>query len=234
MATKTKKGNEFGICKKLAAEMVGTAFLLIAVVGSGIMGERLAEGNVALALLVNSLATGAALVVLILIFAEVSGAHFNPAVTFVFRTSSGMDWRHTLLYISAQILGAILGVWVTHAMFGEPILMFSYQIRNSAGQFLGEFVATFGLILTLLRCSQIQSKAVPAAVGLYIMAAYWFTSSTSFANPAVTLARCLTDTFTGIRPLDVPPFILAQFLGGGTALFFFRRIQPNPGEIENR
>lgn len=205
--------------------MVGTGFLLIAVVGSGIMGERLAEGNVALALLVNSLATGAALVVLILIFAEVSGAHFNPVVTLALRSQSGMSWSNTFFYISLQILGAVLGVWITHAMFGEPILMISHYVRDGSGPFLGEFVATFGLILTILACCRNQPKAVPAAVGLYIMAAYWSTSSTSFANPAVTLGRCLTDTFSGIRPHDAPAFIVAQLLGGAAALLFFRWLQ---------
>lgn len=207
-------------------ETVGTALLLVAVVGSGIMGERLAGGNVAIALLANSLATGAALGVLILIFGEVSGAHFNPVVTLALRSGIGMPWAHAFLYIFFQILGAVVGVWIAHAMFGEPILTVSNHVRDGAPQLLGEFIATFGLLLTILSCSRNQPKVVPAAVGLYIMAAYWFTSSTSFANPAVTVARCLTDTFVGIRPDNAPGFIGAQFLGGLAAVLLFRWLAP--------
>ncbi|MBI2082439.1 MAG: aquaporin family protein [Deltaproteobacteria bacterium] len=213
--------------RKVIAEAIGTALLLTAVVGSGIMGERLAGGNVAIALLANSLATGAALVVLILIFGNVSGAHFNPAVTLVLGRRADMSWGQILYYIMAQVLGAMGGVWIAHLMFGEPILMVSTHARDGYHQIFGESVATFGLLLTILSCARDHPRAVPAAVGLYIMAAYWFTSSTSFANPAVTLARGLTDTFTGIRPEDIPGFIVAQFVGAFLAMSLFRFLSPN-------
>lgn len=219
--------NDTGILHKVIAEAIGTALLLTAVVGSGIMGEQLAGGNVAIALLANSLTTGAILVILILIFGEVSGAHFNPAVTLVLGRRNGLSWSQILYYVIAQVLGAIGGVWIAHAMFGEPILMISNHIREGVPQIFGEVVATFGLLLTLLSCVRNHPRVVPVAVGLYIMAAYWFTSSTSFANPAVTLARGLTDTFTGIRPQDIPGFIAAQFVGALSAMFLSRFLFPN-------
>lgn len=212
---------------KIVAELIGTSFLLIAVVGSGIMGERLAGGNVAVALLANSLATGAALVVLILTFGEVSGAHFNPAITLVFGRRDGMSWNQILYYIMAQVLGAIGGVWIAHLMFNEPVFVISHHVRDGYSQILGEFIATFGLLLTILSAVKNHPRAVPAAVGLYIMAAYWFTSSTSFANPAVTLARSLTDTFTGIRLQEVPGFIMAQFAGAFSAMLLCGFLFPN-------
>ncbi|MBI2067125.1 MAG: aquaporin family protein [Deltaproteobacteria bacterium] len=216
-----------GILRRVVAEAVGTALLLTAVVGSGIMGERLAGGNLAVVLLANSLATGATLVILILIFGEVSGAHFNPAVTLVLGRRANMSWGQILYYMIAQVLGAMGGVWIAHAMFGEPILMVSSHVREGYPQIFAESIATFGLLLTILSCVRNHPRAVPAAVGLYIMAAYWFTASTSFANPAVTLARGLTDTFTGIRPQDIPGFIVAQLIGAIFAMFLFRFLFPD-------
>ncbi|MBI4374040.1 MAG: aquaporin family protein [Deltaproteobacteria bacterium] len=212
--------------RKVIAEAVGTALLLTAIVGSGIMGERLAGGNMAIVLLANSLATGAALTVLILVFGDVSGAHFNPAVTLVLGRREGISSIQIFYYMLAQVLGAIGGVWIAHAMFGEPILMVSSHMREGYSQIFAESVATFGLLLTILGSVRNRPHVVPAAVGLYIMAAYWFTSSTSFANPAVTLARSLTDTFTGIRPQDVPGFIVAQLVGALLALFLSRFLFP--------
>jgi len=200
--------------RPLLAELVGTAFLLIAVVGSGIMDERLAGGNVAIALLANAIATGTALVALILTFAPISGAHFNPAVSL---TDSRLSWATATRYAVAQILGAFLGVLVAHLMFGVPVLEVSGHIRNGWPQGLSEVIATFGL-LTVIRASRPETSAF--AVGAYITAAYWFTSSTSFANPAVTMARTLTDTFAGIRPIDAPMFLLAQGIGALAATIF--------------
>ncbi len=208
------------------AEAVGSAMLLAAVVGSGIMGERLAGGNVAVALLANTLATGAALVALILTFGPISGAHFNPAVTLADASQGGLSWRDVPGYIGAQIVGAIGGVWIAHGMFGERLLMLSTHARHGFAQMFSEFVATFGLLAVIWGCSRRRSAAVPFAVAAYITAAYWFTASTSFANPAVTLARALTDTFAGIAPPDVPGFVVAQLLGAATATMLFRWLVP--------
>jgi glycerol uptake facilitator-like aquaporin len=200
--------------------------LLATVVGSGIMAERLSGGNVALALLANTLATGAVLVALILTFGPISGAHFNPAVTVADASQGGLSWRDVPGYLIAQVGGAIVGVWTAHAMFEEPLFMLSRHQRSGPGQLLSEFVATFGLLAVIWGCSRRRSAAVPFAVGAYITAAYWFTASTSFANPAVTLARGLTDTFAGIRPVDIPGFILAQMLGAMMATVLFRWLVP--------
>jgi glycerol uptake facilitator-like aquaporin len=207
----------FDASRRLGAEALGTALLLAVVVGSGIMGERLAGGNDALALLANALATGAALVVLIVIFGPISGAHFNPAVTLTFAMRRELSWRLAAAYGAVQIVGAILGVFVAHAMFAEPILQVSTKLRDGPAQAFSEFVATFGLILTILATLRFRPAFTPMAVGLYITAAYWFTASTSFANPAVTLARSLSDTFAGIAPASAPAFIAAQVIGAGVA-----------------
>jgi len=205
----------FSLLARFTAEFVGTAFLLMAVVGSGIMGERLAGGNVAIALLANTIATGAALVALILTFGPVSGAHFNPAVSLADSWQRGMPWRETPGYVIAQVFGAYVGVVSAHAMFALPLLSASRHNRGGASQMFSEFVATFGLLSMIWGCSRLRTSVVPFAVGAYITAAYWFTASTSFANPAVTLARAATDTFSGIRPVDVPGFVVAELLGGG-------------------
>jgi glycerol uptake facilitator-like aquaporin len=207
--------------RRLAAEGVGTALLLAVVVGSGIMGERLAGGNVAVALLANAIATGTALVALILTFGPISGAHLNPVVTLSEASGGGFAWHEVPGYVLAQVTGAFAGVAGAHLMFGTPLFALSQHARAGVAQLWSEFVATFGLLATIRGCSGRRAEAVPFAVGAYIMAAYWFTASTSFANPAVTLARSVTDTFTGIRPLDVPGFIGAQILGGATATFLF-------------
>jgi glycerol uptake facilitator-like aquaporin len=198
------------LARRLFAEFLGTAFLLIAVVGSGIMGERLAGGNVALALLANSLATGGALVALILTFGPISGAHFNPAVSFAFAARGDFSWKDVPFYTAVQIAGAVLGVVAAHAMFGLPLLEFSVKARPGLPLMWAEFVATFGLLMVILAGIRFRPNAVPYAVATYITGAYWFTASTSFANPAVTIARALTNTFSGIRPDDVPGFLLAQ------------------------
>jgi glycerol uptake facilitator-like aquaporin len=196
------------------------------------MGERLSGGNVAIALLANTVATGAALVALIMTFASVSGAHFNPAVTLADAARSGVPFREALGYMVAQIAGAFLGVALAHVMFGEPVFMASTHERSGIAQFVAEFIATFGLLATIIGCSRARPSAVPFAVGAYITAAYWFTSSTSFANPAVTLARAATNTFSGIRPVDVPWFIVAQLAGVGAATAFFRWLLPVPHAVE--
>jgi glycerol uptake facilitator-like aquaporin len=211
---------------RIAAEFLGTAFLVAAVVGSGIMAERLANGNAALALLANTIATGAALVALILAFGPASGAHFNPAVSLADAMEGGLPWPETLPYVSAQVLGAIGGTITAHAMFGFPLISISRHIRGGPGQVLSEFVATFGLLSVIWGCSRSRSSVVPFAVGSYITAAYWFTASTSFANPAVTIARALSDTFAGIRPTDVPLFIAAQIVGAIGATLLFRWLIP--------
>lgn len=205
--------------RRLAAEALGTALLLVAVVGSGIMAERLSGGNVALALLANALATGAALVVLITIFGPISGAHFNPAVTllFVLRGETGVS--RALAYVVVQSVAAIMGVWLAHAMFAMPLLEISHKLREGPPQWLAEFVATFGLLATIAGASRFARASTPMLVGLYITAAYWFTASTSFANPAVTLARSLTDSFAGIAPQSVPAFIMAQLTAVFSACF---------------
>jgi glycerol uptake facilitator-like aquaporin len=215
------------LLRRVVAEFLGTAFLVAAVVGSGIMGERLAAGNVALALLANTVATGAALVVLILTFGPISGAHFNPVVTLADALEGGISWADTLPYIPAQIFGGISGAIIAHVMFGLPVVSLSQHARTGPPQWFSEFVATFGLLSVIWGCSRTRSSVVPFAVGTYITAAYWFTASTSFANPAVTIARCLSDTFAGIRPVDVPWFIFAQFLGGFAATMVFRWLVPN-------
>ena len=212
---------------RIASEFLGTMFLVAAVVGSGIMGDRLAGGNVAVALLANTLATGAALVALILTFGSISGAHFNPVVTLADALEGGIPWRETFPYILAQILGGISGAIISHLMFGLPIVSLSQHGRTGPSQWFSEFVATFGLLSVVWGCSRTRSSAVPFAVGAYITAAYWFTASTSFANPAVTIARCLSNTFAGIRPVDVPWFIVAQFVGGFAATIVFRWLVPN-------
>lgn len=206
------------------AEFLGTALLLAAVVGSGIMGERLADGNVALALLANSLATGAMLVVLILVLRSVSGAHFNPAVSFAFALRRELPWRALALYCLCQVAGGFIGVWTAHAMFELPLFQISTQVRSGSGQWLAEFVASFGLLLTILGCVSRAPAAISYAVGLYIAAAYWFTASTSFANPAVTIARAFSDTFTGIAAAGVPAFIVAQLAGTGVAVALNRLV----------
>ena len=213
--------------RRLVAEAVGTALLLATVVGSGIMGERLAGGNVAVALLANTLATGAGLVALILTFGPVSGAHFNPVVTIADASQGGLPWREVPGYIVAQILGAFAGVAAAHLMFGEPLFFASQHARTGAAQWWSELIATFGLLSVIWGCARQRSSAVPFAVGAYITAAYWFTASTSFANPAVTLARAASDTFAGIRPVDAPGFIVAQLFGGATATFLFRWLIPS-------
>ena len=207
----------FSSSRRLAAECLGTALLLATVVGSGIMAERLAGGNVALALLGNTIPTGAILFVLITMLGPVSGAHFNPAVTLAFWMRREIKLNEALAYVGVQIIGAIMGTLVAHAMFEEILLQISANIRNGPAQWLSEGVATFGLVATILGTLRWRPEAVPTAVGLYITAAYWFTASTSFANPAVTIARSLTDTFSGIAPENAPGFILMQFVGAAIA-----------------
>ncbi len=209
------------LARRVVAEGVGTGLLLAVVVGSGIMGERLAGGNDAIALLGNTLATGAGLVVLAHVFGPVSGAHFNPAVTLALLVRREIDRRAALLYGVAQVVGAVLGVWLAHAMFAEPLWQVSAKLRQGPAQGLAEAVATFGLIGTILGTQRSRPEFTPVAVGLYITAAYWFTASTSFANPAVTVARSLSDTFAGIAPESVPLFIAGQFAGMVAALGFF-------------
>jgi len=209
------------LARRLAAEALGTAFLLAVVVGSGIMGETLAGGNTAIALLGNTIATGAILVVLILIFGPLSGAHFNPAVTLSFVMQGKLEKRVALLYVAVQIAGALAGMLIAHAMFEEPLFQASAKLRTGPAQWLAEFIATFGLLAAILGCVRFRVEAVPYAVGLYITAGYWFTASTSFANPAVTIARSFTDTFSGIRPLDAPGFIVAQLLAAVAATLVF-------------
>jgi glycerol uptake facilitator-like aquaporin len=203
--------------RRVVAEGVGTALLLTAVVGSGIMGERLAGGNVAVALLANTAATAAALLALVLTFAGLSGAHFNPAVSVADAWRGGISWRDVAAYIAAQVAGAFVGVAAAHIMFSEPLFAASTRVRTGAAQAFSEFVATFGLLATIFGCARQRPAAVPYAVAAYIAAAYWFTASTSFANPAVTLARAVTDTFAGIRPEDVPAFLSAQVVGAASA-----------------
>ena len=215
------------LSRRVAAEALGTAFLLAAVVGSGIMAEDLASGNAAIALLANTAATGAMLTTLIFTFGSISGAHFNPAVTLSDASQGGIRWSDAPAYILAQLFGAFTGVGAAHLMFGQALMQVSQHARTGGAQLFSEFVATFGLVCVILGCTRLRSKAIPAAVGLYITAAYWFTASTSFANPAVTLARALTDTFSGIRPIDTPSFIVAQILGAFTATILFRWLLPS-------
>ena len=210
------------MARQLVSEGLGTACLLCAVVGSGIMGEQLAGGNLALVLLVNSLATGAVLACLILIFAPLSGAHFNPVVTLAAVLAGKLSRWEALFYFFVQVIGALLGVWTAHLMFGLPVWMVSHHPRSGSAQWLSESIATFGLVAVIHGCKRYSIPVLALAVGGYIAAAYWFTSSTSFANPAVTLARALTDTFVGIRPADVFPFVITQLLGGLAATLLFR------------
>jgi glycerol uptake facilitator-like aquaporin len=211
----------FDLPRRLLSEALGTALLLAIVIGSGIMGERLAGGNVAIALLGNTLATGAGLVVLITVFGPLSGAHFNPVVTLVFALRREIGWPSSLAYVLVQIIGGALGVWAAHAMFAEPILQVSHKLRDGPAQAFSEGVATFGLVGAILGSLRFRPQATPVIVGLYITSAYWFTASTSFANPAVTLARSLSDTFAGIAPASAPAFIGAQLAGGLIGLFVF-------------
>ena len=216
-------GRRASLGRRLAAEAAGTALLLAAVVGSGIMGERLAGGNVAVALLANTVATGAALLALILTFGPISGAHFNPAVTLADAAQGGLAWPEAAAYLSAQVTGAFAGVAAAHVMFELPLFFASTHARAGAAQMFSELVATFGLLAVIWGCVRGGSPAmVPFAVAAYITAAYWFTASTSFANPAVTLARSATDTFAGIRPADTPGFIVAQLVGAAAATGLFR------------
>ena len=216
----------FTLAQRLTAEGVGTALLLAAVVGSGIMGERLAGGNVAVALLANTIATGAALVALILTFGPISGAHFNPAVTLADASQHGIAWPEVPLYIAAEVIGAFAGVAAAHVMFETPLFFASQHARSGLPQAFSEFVAAFGLLAVIWGCARLRSSTVPFAVAAYITAAYWFTASTSFANPAVTLARSATDTFAGIRLSDAPAFIVAQLVGAASATALFRWLTP--------
>jgi len=219
------------IARRVTAEAVGTSLLLAAVVGSGIMGERLAGGNAAVALLANTIATGAALVALILTFGPISGAHFNPAVTLADASQGGLSWNEVPFYLVAQLAGAFVGVAVAHLMFEMPMFLASRHARSGPAQAFSEFVATFGLLAVIWGCARLRSSAVPFAVAAYITAAYWFTASTSFANPAVTLARSATDTFSGIRPADAPAFIIAQLLGAAAATGLFRWLVPTLPDV---
>jgi glycerol uptake facilitator-like aquaporin len=212
---------QFDLVRRLAAEMIGTAVLITVVVGSGIMGESLADGNVAIALLGNTIATGAILVVLILSFGPLSGAHFNPAVTLAFLIRREISLRDSMLYVPAQIIGGLAGALAAHAMFDLPLIQISETARTGAAQWFAEWVATLGLVSTILATLRFRPEAVAPAVGLYITAGYWFTASTSFANPAVTIARSFTDTFSGIAPAHAPGFILAQLIGAVSATLLF-------------
>jgi glycerol uptake facilitator-like aquaporin len=215
------------LARRLLAETLGTAFLLATVVGSGIMAQRLSGGNDALALLCNTIPTGAILTVLILMFGPLSGAHFNPAVSIAMALRRALPWPQAAAYIGAQIVGGLIGVWTAHLMFELPLWQLSQHVRAGSGQWLAEFVATFGLLLTILGCAARTPAAIPYAVGLYITAAYWFTASTSFANPAVTIARSISDTFAGIEPSGAPAFIVAQFVGMAAALMLSRWLWPD-------
>ena len=218
--------NRATLPRRVTAEGMGTAFLLAAVVGSGIMGERLANGNIAIALLANTMATGAALAALILTFGPISGGHFNPAITIADASQGGLPWGEVPFYLAAQTVGAIIGVAVANFMFNLPLLFASHHQRAGIAQLFSEFVASFGLLSVIWGCARFRSQVVAFAVAAYIAAAYWFTASTSFANPAVTLARSLSDTFAGIRPIDAPGFIVAQFAGALAATLLFRWLSP--------
>jgi glycerol uptake facilitator-like aquaporin len=220
--------------RRAVAEGLGTALLLATVIGSGIMGDKLAGGNVAIALLANTLATGTGLVALILTFGPISGAHFNPAVTLADASQGGLPWRDVPAYLAAQVTGAFAGVGIANFMFEKPIFFASTHQRSGVAQMVSEFVATFGLLAVIWGCARRRTGAVPFAVGAYITAAYWFTSSTSFANPAVTLARAASDTFAGIRPWDVPGFVVAQLLGAAAATAVFRWLVPALPAVADR
>ncbi len=226
--------NAYTLPQKLVAEGLGTGLLLAAVVGSGIMAENLSAGNVSLALLENAIATGAVLVALILAFGPISGAHFNPAVTIAEAAQGGLRWRYVPGYMLAQSVGAIMGVFSAHLMFGQSLFQSSTHIRAGSAQLFSEFIATFGLLTVILGCSRAQASSTPFAVGAFITAAYWFTASTSFANPAVTLARTFTNTFAGIRTVDAPPFVVMQIAGAITATALFRWLAPKlPGSAKH-
>ena len=214
------------LARRAVAEALGTGLLVAAVVGSGIMGERLAGGNMGLALLANTAATGAALAALISTFGSVSGAHFNPIVTLAERVGGALSWQDVPAYVAAQLIGGLLGTVVANLMFEGPIVSLSRHVRSGSAQLLSEVVATFGLILIIGTCGRYRPGAVPLAVATYISAAYWFTASTSFANPAVTLARAVSDSFAGIRPVDVPAFVVAQAIGGALAVVVVRWLTP--------
>ena len=219
------------LLKRCTAEALGTSFLLAGVVGSGIMAERLSAGNLAIALLANTVATGAVLMCLIAALAPISGAHFNPVVSFVEAIQDGLPWRELPAYWFAQVLGAVIGVAAADVMFGLPAFSFSHHVRGGPTLWFGEFVATFGLVMVISGCTRKRSSFAAPAIAAYIVAAYWFTSSTSFANPAVTIARSLSDTFAGIRPQDIIPFILAQFIGASCAAFAFGWLAPRERQI---
>ena len=222
------------LARAAAAEATGTALLLAVVVGSGVMGERLAGGNAAVALLANSIATGAGLYALIVAFGPVSGAHFNPIVSWVSAWQGDLPLRRCIAYVGAQLVGAFAGVAGAHAMFGLPVLQVSGHVRPTMGEGLGEVVATFGLVSTILLVSRFREHATPIAVAAFIASAYWFTSSTSFANPAVTLARAATNTFAGISPADVPVFVAGQVIGGAAATLFVRWLAPRSANAQDR
>lgn len=215
------------LARRATAEVIGTALLLATVVGSGIMAERLSQGNVAIALLANTIATGAGLVALILTFGPISGAQFNPAVTLADAAQGGLPWRDVPIYVAAQVAGAYLGVAAAHLMFEAAVFSASTHVRSGPAQLFSEFVATFGLLSVIWGVSRKHAQYIPFAVGAYITAAYWFTASTSFANPAVTLARAASNTFAGIRPIDAPGFVLAQFVGAAAATALFRWLLPS-------
>lgn len=218
----TTEAHGAAFARRLGAEAIGTGFLLATVVGSGIMADRLAGGNVALALLGNTIPTGAILYVLITALGPISGAHFNPAVTMVFTLRGDLPRSEAGFYVAAQIVGGVVGVWAAHLMFELPLLQASETARAGAAQWFAEIVATFGLVFTILTVLKARADAVATAVGLYITAAYWFTASTSFANPAVTIARAFSDTFAGVRPFDAPAFIVAQLVGAAAAYWVCR------------
>jgi glycerol uptake facilitator-like aquaporin/protein-tyrosine-phosphatase len=219
--------SQYPLRKRAVAEFAGTAFLVATVVGSGIMAERLSGGNIAIALLANTLATGAVLIALIFTFGSISGAHFNPVVSCADAIERGLSWHDLPSYIAAQLLGGVFGTAIAHLMFALPLFSRSQHVRTGASQVFSEFIATFGLLSVIWGCSRLRASSVPFAVGTYITAAYWFTASTSFANPAVTIARTLSNTFAGIRPIDAPLFIVAQLCGGIAATFLFRWLVPN-------
>lgn len=222
------------LAQRIVCEGLGTAFLLATVIGSGVMAFKLAQGNGAIALLCNTIPTGAILTVLILAFGPVSGAHFNPAVTMAFALRRELSWQVTVLYIAVQVIGAVIGVWAAHVMFELPVWQFSTTMRTGTGQWFAEAVATFGLVVVIFGCLARNAAAVPYAVGLYITAAYWFTASTSFANPAVTLARALSDTFAGIAPAGVLPFVVAQIVGALAAIGLAGWLWPDPDRSRSR